>query len=295
MNPFNLAGPQFLVFFGILAAVVFAAAIWLRWWLRTPGDAAGAEADGMSPYDLAYLNEGVHGAINAAISRLVHRDVLTASATQRKLSRSTRPLSKKATVLEQAIHDAVDESGIEVLKVRKQVRSSAESHAHHLQELGLVVDNDQAIFALVLPLVLFLCVIAIGFIKILVGLARGRPVEFLIVACILLLVAGLWVFGRKVHRSRRGDQVLARLKQQNAALRTTVSSNSAQLTGSDIVMAVGLYGVGVLANGPLSQLVHTLQPPPQSNTSGGCGTSSYGGGGGCGGGCGGGGCGGCGS
>lgn len=295
MNPFNLAGPQFLVFFGVLAAVVFAAAIWLRWWLRTPGDDAGSEADEMSPYDLAYLNGAANGAINAAIARLVHRDVLTASATQRKLSRSTRPLSKKATALEQAIHDAVDESGIEVQKVRKQVVSAAASHERHLQEMGLVVDDDQAIFARALPLVLFLCVIAIGFIKVLVGLSRGRPVEILSVACVLLFMAGFVAFGRKVHRSRRGDQVLARLKQQNAALRTTVSSNSAQLTGSDIVMAVGLYGVGVLANGPLSQLVHALQPPPQSNSSGGCGSSSCGGGGGCGGGCGGGGCGGCGS
>jgi hypothetical protein len=57
-------------------------------------------------------------------------------------------------------------------------------------------------------------------------------------------------------------------------------------------LAIGLFGIGILAAGPLAE-VHAMLP--RATGKGGCSTSTGGCGGGCGGGgCGGGGCGGCG-
>lgn len=294
MNPFNLAGPQFLVFYGVLAALVLSAGIALRWWLRTPADDDGTDASGLSPYEVTYLAGAEAATLDAAIARLVQRDVLTASASNRTLARSTRPLSERATAVEQAIHEAVGDSvsGTDVVKVREKSEWAMRPLKRQLQELGLVVSNGDDWSARFLPLLLFLCVPLLGAIKIVVGLSRGRPVSFLVVGSIFLIVVGLFVLGRKVHRSRRGDRVLARLKLENAALRYGAASHSQQLAGSDLVLAVGLFGVSILADGPLAHLVLALRPPPQSGADGssGCGSSGCGGGG-----CGGGGCGGCGS
>ncbi|MFM9960179.1 MAG: TIGR04222 domain-containing membrane protein [Planctomycetaceae bacterium] len=296
MNPLNLFGPEFLVFYWVLAGLLLSAGIALRWWLRTPADDDGTDTSGLSPYEVTYLAGAEAATFDAATARLVQGDMLTASASNRTLARSTCPLSEQAASVEQAIHEAVGDStsGTEVVKVREKYEWAMRPLKRHLQELGLVVSDSDGWSARFLPLLLFLCVPLLGAIKIVVGLSRGRPVSFLVVGSIFLIVVGLIVLGRKVHRSRRGDRVLARLKSENAALRYGAASHSQQLAGSDLVMAVGLFGVSILADGPLAHLVLALRPPPQAGSNGGCGSggSSCGGGGG---GCGGGGCGGCGS
>ncbi len=297
MNPLNLTGPQFMVFYFVLAALVLPAGFALRWWLRTPATDVGAEASELSPYEVTYLAGAEAGTFDAAIARMVQRDVLTASATKRTLTRSTGPLPKQPAAVEQAIHEAIGdaESGVEVATVREQIAPAMKPLKRQLQELGLIVSDGDAWLARLLPLLLFLCVPLLGVFKIGVGISRGRPVVFLMFACVATVVIGLAVLGRKVQRSRRGDHLLARLKSENAALIVSAARDSSQLTSGDLLLAVGLFGVSILTEGPLSHLVLTLRPPPQASSSGGsCGSSCGGSGSSCGGGCGGGGCGGCG-
>src|SRR5262249_22724430 len=80
-----------------------------------------------------------------------------------------------------------------------------------------------------------------------------------------------------VHRSRRGDRLLARLRAEHAALETSFQSNPDSLLGLDFALAIALFGFGNLTSGPLADLRTAMQPPGGA------------GGGGCGGGCGGGG------
>ena len=80
MNPFDLRGPDFLVVYLVVFAVVMALAGLLRWYLRLPGGEPQLEVTELSPYEIAYLAGGENLAVNAAIARLVHDDALALRA-----------------------------------------------------------------------------------------------------------------------------------------------------------------------------------------------------------------------
>ena len=126
MNPLNLPGPQFLLFYAVLAGLVLLAGLWLRWWLRA-SDVDSNDLDvELTPYEVTYLAGAEGVTFDAAAARLVQRDVLTISKTRRSLTRSTRPLSEQAVQVEQAIHEEVGDSisGSDVDAVRKQIGPS---------------------------------------------------------------------------------------------------------------------------------------------------------------------------
>ena len=101
---------------------------------------------------------------------------------------------------------------------------------------------------------------------------------------------------RRLGRTSWGDRVLGDLRITQTPLEATVRSDSAHLEPSDVALAVGLFGVAVLADPALASLGTVLHPPPGAggSCSSGCGSGSSCSGGGCSSGCGG-GCGGCGS
>jgi len=154
-----------------------------------------------------------------------------------------------------------------------------------------------------------------GLTKVFLGVARDRPVGFLIALLILTLIVAVAFLGKRPFRSRRGDALLGRLRQDNAALEYAAGRSVHRLADSDLVLALGLFGLSALAAGPLRHAYTSLlaarlwaRVPAWSSWRSpivlSCGSSCASfsgsgggggcGGGGCGGGCGGGGCGGCG-
>jgi uncharacterized protein (TIGR04222 family) len=164
-----------------------------------------------------------------------------------------------------------------------------------LRERGLLMRDDDAWKPRAIPGSLFLLLLLFGLAKIGIGVSRDRPVTLLAVLCVLTagMAALHWV--RTPERSRRGDRALDVLKLRNVALQYTAAREPSRLAPNDLALAVGLYGAGVIATGPLADVHLTLRRQQQTTTDGsssgsGCSSSSSG----CGGGCGGGGCGGCG-
>jgi hypothetical protein len=143
-----------------------------------------------------------------------------------------------------------------------------------------------------------------GLVKVFVGVARGRPVGFLIALLVVTAIVAIVFLVKGPFRTRRGDGLLRRLRDDNAALEYAAGRRVAGLSDDDLVLSLGLFGLGVLAVGPLSATYTSLMNAQRraaahqwSSAGTSCGSScgsSCGGGGGCGGGCGGGGCGGCG-
>ena len=299
MNPLDLPGPEFLGLYFVLFVAAVAAAFFLRWFLRLPGDEPSREALDLSPYEVAYLAGGEELAVNAALARLVHEDVLAVDAINRRLTRQSDEPPGDARKLERAVFSAVNgESGETIANVRSDAARAFGSIQRRLQDLELLVSEDRSWQARLIPLFVVLSVVFFGVLKIFVGLSRDRPVIFLVIFCIISVVVAFVGFGRAVRRSRRGDRALDRLRKSNAALEYSRRFRADDLAGDDLALAVGLFGMGVLAGGALAKLQTALKPPHTPVSSGGCGSSGCGGGGGgaCGGGGGGcgGGCGGCG-
>lgn len=288
MNPFDLTGPQFLGFYIVLAiAAVIVAAI-LRSGLRLPDDEPTPEMLQLDPYAIAYLAGGADLAVNAAIACLVQRDLIAVDPGQRKLSHTGQSPSKPKS-MEYYVYQAIG-SGKTIQEVREVVARRCDEIGERLKMTELICNDARASIARILPTLLVLAVAALGGIRIAIGLSRGKPVAFLVILTAITLIVAFTGFARRPHRSKRGDRALDQLKEDNSALEATASQKAEALAGEDFALAVGLFGMGVLASGPLAGLQLALTPPPAASGSSGssCSSSS------CGGGCGGGGCGGCG-
>jgi uncharacterized protein (TIGR04222 family) len=296
MNPFDLSGPEFLGLYGILLFLTLVVAVCLRRGLRASGDEAPELASQLDPYDIAYLAGKEERAVNAAMANLIHKEVLKANTAERKIE--VRDLfAKPEHRLERAVYVAAHgEGGKPIKDVREEVNAVAARPAERLKAMGLLVDDATAWAVRFWPTFLVLLLAGFAAVKIAVGLSRGKPVLFLALALAATVAVALVGFARRPHRSIRGDQLLEQLKEEHAALEYTASRQPAGLAGTDLPLAMGLFGMGVLAAGPLADLRTALKPPVTSGgCGGGCASGCGGGGGGCGGGgCGGGGCGGCG-
>lgn len=300
MNPFDLRGPDFLRLYVIVFAAVMVVAGLLRWLLRLPAGDPELDSKQLSPCEIAYLAGGEKLAVNAAIARLVHDDALALD---------TSHVNLKTTAAGGAVTVASDVEGVIMATVEKspmnqisidtvldEASDALEPVRDRLEELGFLVGDGQAVARFV-PLAVALLVVVFGVIKIGVGVVRIKPVGFLAILCVISAVAALVCFARPVFRSRRGDRALAELKKSNSALKYQARSRLDDLAGDDVVMALGLFGMGLLAGSRIADLRTALRPLPSRGSSNWCGSAGCGsgcGGGGCGGGCGGGGCGGCG-
>src|SRR5262245_24277833 len=189
-------------------------------------------------------------------------------------------------------------------RVRQSTAAAADKLRGRLDQLGLLLSEGRAQTVRWTPFAIIVIAALSGVAKLFVGLERHRPVGFLLVLLGMSAITAIVLCRLPCFRSRLGDATLEKLKRNNAALEYTAGRRSHALTDDDLVMAVGLFGVGVLSGGALGYLSTPMRALPPARTAASssscstwfssCGSSSSCGGGGCGGGCGGGGCGGCG-
>ncbi len=299
MNPFDLPGPQFLVFFVVIFLMGVALTVYLRWYLRLPTPDPWAESPRFSPYEIAYLAGGEPIALQTAIAKMVHEGTLTHLPADHKLHPGKEPPGQSHDQLESIVYDVVKN---ETSNLGPAIDTATAPYFRTLKqrlvEKGLLLRSSIISAWVLIPLFV---VSSIGVVKIGVGISRQRPVEILILLTIVSIVAMFLFFFVPARRSRRGDAVLMRMHAENAALQTQARQNASGLNGNDVALAVGLFGMAVLAGSTFGGLSFTLQRTFNRMPGGGDSfgsSSSCGGAGGCGGGggggCGGGGCGGCG-
>lgn len=295
MNPLELTGPKFLLFYVIVLVIAIIIATLLRRWLIRSNEDFSVKRISVDPYEAAFLRGGPQQAIDTAIAMLVKSNFLKVSKTDRKLS-IIRKLQPGAHRLEQLVLNTVASKGtIKIADIRSKVLRSAGPVADRLKTLGLVVSDQQwsaarKASAFALTLVLLLGVIKIG-----IGISRDRPVGFLVVLCILTALIAFGFFNTRPVATKLGKRALKQLKEENAALEATAKTQPQRLGHGDVALALGLFGFTTLAfmDDSWIDLRRAFQPPSSSSSSSSCSSSSCGSS--CGGGCGGGGCGGCGS
>ena len=94
MNPFDLHGPEFLLFYGIFAGIVIGFAAWFRM-QKEGGRAPKIDLD---PYVIAYLRGGINEVIRVAAVSLVDRRLLTADGTSLKRTSHANPASVRQPI-----------------------------------------------------------------------------------------------------------------------------------------------------------------------------------------------------
>jgi len=303
MDPFDLRGPEFLLFYFCFSLAVIIAIVFFR---RRAESGQAPRIDLGDPYLIAYLRGGEDEALRVAVISLVDRGMLVMDghligrADNVTSGMAKYPIEyealKKFDVLGQ------EASVFEAASFLKDdsLKSALRPYRDRLERAGLM-PNANVCRDRRNRLLLALTGLGVaGVIKIQIGLYLGKPVAFLVVMMIAaMIIAAAISFPRL---TARGEATLEDVTNLYAGLRTQVNSISPGSATAELAMFAAVFGVGALAATPFAyaeDLFHQKKNEYSSSSCGSsCGSSGGGsscGGGGGGGGCGGGGCGGCGS
>lgn len=300
MNPLDLPGPQFLVFYALLAtAVLLGFRSRARVLSGPPEGPAPIDLGNVDPYLVAYLRGGESEVARVVILSLLDRGLLVASgdeleAVSGAAAKVRRPLER--SVLEEFSSKAKAASIFG--NARFEVLTG--SLSRELEQKGLLPDEHAKGRISSLRVALALLLAGTALVKIAVALHRGRHNVGFLVA--LSLVSTLLVVVMKVPaRSRLGDSALESLRSAFSHLKDRAAEFRPGGATTELVLLAAVFGIGALAGAGRAQ-AEALFPAAMKaalagGTSGGsscgssCGASSCGGsscgGGGCGGGCGG--------
>lgn len=287
LNPFDLNGPDFLVFYAAVATLAIIACVRLRSWFRSSNQPAEAQRAKLDEYEVAYLHGGPTLAVNAAIISLTERGLVEAERRTTRLIRRGQPTGKLHE-LEAAVLHAVCEGGTRVATVRSESWWAAERIRDKLVDMGYMLDEQRAKGAQIAIGMLGFVPVVLGVIKMIIGMSRGRPIEYLIFVTIAMGTVAIAIAARPMRRTRSGDDRLRELQARHKALRP----KSGDPSGA-VVTAVALFGMAALAGTAYADMHRTLTPPGGNGSGAGCGGGTSCGGGdsgdgsSCGGGCGG--------
>jgi len=293
MNPFDLRGPEFLLFYAVLVIVTLLGLHWLRS-MRESGPQPMLSLQ--DPYLLACLSGGLEGVIRVGVVSLIDRGLLQVSAD--------RMVSKGAQWHERAGQNEVEARVLEHVETPRDLQGifkeslmldAARKYEDQLRMHRLLPSDADQSFRRLLTTIGILLLAGTAFIKIVVALSRGRTnIGFLIIMAIIAVIVTVKV--TTPHRTRIGDDYLKSVRAVFGDVRTRVASVKPGGATKELMWLTALFGLGALPATvfPFAQYFRPAPAPGSASTCGsGCGSSGGDGGGSCGGGCGG-GCGGCG-
>lgn len=294
-NPFHLQTSQYFLFY--LPAIVLSL-IWAWYYRCVAGGGYDVDESTLSWNKIAYLS-GKERLTTAAIARLVETDRIQIDPlnTQQLITVIDKP--KPTDAVEKAVYRSMplqrnDQAALQALN--KSTEAAMAEAVQEMRDEGLLNSPAQAWqVALISILPLLCCVLLLGLPRIITGLDRGKPVDFIIMFTIAAAVAVVILLVKRPVLTPRGRAVLQKLKQRHQGASKAIPTANPASSNDGLAMSVALFGTAALAGTTWASL-HSWYPKPVSSSSSGCGTSgcttSGCGGGGDGGG--GGGCGGCG-
>jgi uncharacterized protein (TIGR04222 family) len=311
LNPFDLRGPEFLLFYFVFSAAVLAILLLL---LRRDERRDAGKPPIDDPYLIATLRGGETEALRVAALSLIDRGLLILKSSGMS-SIFTAGTENRLEVKDPAAIDTVkrpiEKRILEAFKAAQPIHTTMDSlvgcsacldYTLNLEKFGLLPGPEIRDIRQRRLWIAIAILLGVAGLKILIALSRGRTnVIFLIVLASLASYVALRI--GNPFRTAHGEEFLDDVKSLFANLRLRADSLRPGGATSDLVWLASAFGLSAVSS-ILFPHVSALLPrrPQREPGSGGWGSSSsWGslsscGGGGCGGGgCGGGGCGGCGS
>jgi uncharacterized protein (TIGR04222 family) len=296
MTHFDLTGPQFLVFYLGLSALVIIALVLARKYtesFRAP------KLDLSDPYLIAYLRGSAPEALRVAAVSLIDRGLLVATGTQLKTAEKASPDAVRRPIEKELLHRFKRADEATVIFDDSRLRATCKPFEQTLKNAGLLPNEQIQNSRLTRLLIACVIVGGVGSIKLLVALARGRTnVWFLVILMVATLVIAFKLSFPRLTES--GKAMIADLQNLYSGLKDRALLLPTGGATIEPMMLAAVFGVGALA-GPSFAYTHSLFPRAanqQAVSSSSCGSScgsscsssscgSSCGGGGCGGGCGG--------
>ncbi|MDZ4813661.1 MAG: TIGR04222 domain-containing membrane protein [Pseudomonadota bacterium] len=260
-TPLDWSGPAFLKFFAVAGLIATALAMLWRRALRENG--MHPNPAGLTPLEVAYLVNGATRALDTATADLLRQAAVRFDSSQRRFVVGTEPDSGSGPIAALRRLMRNDGRADHVLRLGVSLFSEVRQK---LQRLGLLLDDAQARRAALIPASIPGAVLLLGLAKLSVGFQRDRPIGFLVVLCVVMLLITMAFALRMATRSLAGDRAVADLSRQHA--RAARAPRDVELP-----LAVALLGT-VAMSGTAWADYHVLRTPPSSSSSSDSGGSS---------------------
>jgi uncharacterized protein (TIGR04222 family) len=285
LNPFNWYGGEFLTLFWSLCGAAVLLDYGVRYFLSGPRD-EDFPAQSFDPYTLARLADPKSLPTDVALCSLQHQGFIQTDA-HGSISRMPGTAAPSHP-FERQVWDQISPH-VRLEGVRRVMKENFAPIDRQLESAGLLIPKDRKGKVQSFSLLLMLALLSFGGIKMIVGLQRDRPIGFLLLSCLLVLLVGLYAAWNNVpHRTGRGDLYLYKMRSSTAR----VGRHDPAFTPTALVLTAALWGYSELESYGFADF--RRQPPGSNSGDSGGGGSDGGSSSGDGGGSGCGGCGGCG-
>ncbi|NYT95773.1 TIGR04222 domain-containing membrane protein [Salinispora sp. H7-4] len=284
-NTWGIPGPLFLGLYLVTAAVLVTIALLRR---NEILNGSTYDANLLSPQQVAYLSGGTPLTVWTALAGLRSAGAINVDRDRRLTASGSLPIG--SSPLDQAINLAASR-GLRAQELSRDrgVRQAVHQLRADLVRHGLALSIEQRA-ALRNTALLLTGLFAVGMLRLAAGLANERPVGWLFLTQVALLVVIVLLF-RRPWRTRTADRVLRRLRHRHTHLAPHHNPAYATYGAAGAAMGVALFGTAALwamDPGFAEQAQIQQQFLAGGSTAGGGGTPGVGNGGdGGGGGCGG--------
>jgi uncharacterized protein (TIGR04222 family) len=293
MNPFNFYGPQFLLFFVVLAAVTLFVVKRVR--LRKElEETPYSDAPWNDPYRIAFLRGGKNEVVRVAVVSLVDRGLLSVQGDKVQTTITGRETKARKRIERDILEYCRMTREPKELFAAHEFTAAEVEYENELGQMRLLPDADaksrrRALFLQAAAVLLFFSLT-----KIYVALSRGRGNVGVLILFTIIAVVMVWK-STSPRLTARGEVLLENVRNLFASLKVRAPQIRPGGASTELVMLAAVYGIAAV---PREQFDWTrkLFPAVDKNASsisscgsscgGSCGSSSCGGGG-CGGGCGG--------
>lgn len=251
LNPLDFDGSTFLAFFIALIALAGVIVYLVRRHLYVD-DGTTASLD---TWSAAYLAGGPQRVVDAAVASLIANGRAKWNRRKHRVD-ITRANTDAGYPLDEIVRAAAVDGRLRriVKRVDPQLRRIRDA----LRARGLLLGSGQRwLFGLYCALP-FAAVTALGIAKISIGIARDRPVGFLMLLTFLTGAATVMLLTSRPERSRAGQRTLGELERRHAHARRAPRD-------SDIAIAVALAGTAVLAGTAYADF-HEFRTPSSGST-----------------------------
>jgi len=253
MNPFDLRGPEFLLFYLLFSLAVIIAIFVLR---RRAESGVAPRIDLGDPYLIAYLRGGVDEALRVAVISLIDRGMLVMEGRFiRRADDVTSGMAKNQIeyeILKKFGAMGEDTSVLEAASVLNDndLKYALYPYRDKLERAGLMPDGAVRRDRSMRLLLALMALGVVGVIKIQIGLSLGRPVSFLVVIMIAAMVIAAAISFPRL--TARGKATLEDVTNLYAGLRTQVNSMSPGSATAELAMVAAVFGIGALAATPFA-------------------------------------------
>jgi uncharacterized protein (TIGR04222 family) len=254
-NPFDLRGPEFLVFYAILGITVN---LLLRFLIsRKEKQNYPARWDYTDPYKIAYLRAGTPEALRVVLFSLIDRGLLKAYGDQVKAEAGAKSMVKRP--IEQAVVTFFSKpQSAKAVFTNSGADSEVEGYRQSLASEGLLTYRKFNLSRMPLALVALFLIIGVSATKIIIAFSRGHyNILFLV---ILTLVFTIWASATwNKERTGAGDEVLQQLKYRFHSLKLRAASIRPGGMTNDASYLTAVFGLSELS-GAFSPYVKSLFP-----------------------------------